>query len=857
MSEKVQDKYESAGTSVNEVPVELSTRFLKHFSEQLYSSPNKAFEELISNAWDANARTVYVSIPDSLDNDNAAIWVLDDGTSMDEQGIFDLWKVAYSGKREEDPGPDARFPIGKFGIGKLSTYVLANHLTYICKASDGKIRAITMDYSSLDKDGGDKLINELKLDLRELTEAELKEALESNPNTSKAYELIASGIPEVEGAPSWEDEFGGVPTPAPPKTGCWTLVLLSALKPTGRELKTGILRRMLQASLPLGVALQIVLNGEALTSSKVDTGTIEEWFLGPDFPIDAIDVPVDDFADEDQLEMESVKLEAVATPYPHLILPGLGPISGTIKLFEEKVSGGKSELRRPSNGFHVNVLGRVTNEDIYFGTSNLSHSTWSRFRMAVRVDGLDRFLAVNREQFSQRREIRLLRAFLMACFNLARATYTEQTRNAWTSAGAALVEKWGTLPLKPLREFLEEAVDAGVEDSGLVDPETFTAVLERRDEWREAIREDVSKAIRRVDYERREPDSTMTQYDVNRGQLIVNSAHPFVEGHSGSRQEQRVLRNAALVDFLGDVYSREMGVSPEVLREIRGYKDDIARLIANLDRRSGVGIARILIEVATYKDPSAFEIIVTEALGYIGFDVEHKATPGEPEGIGHAYPTPTKDGTVKAYSFTYDAKSSIHGKVKTANVNAAGLRRHRDKYDANYALVVAPEFERGSLIEECTSCGVTPIRASDLGILIQITAEHGVLPLTKMEELFEFRDPDKVADWVGSLNEWLERQQGVSVGEFIDGLNGIERDIPDAVHASLISEKIRANTGRQITKTDVIALVRGLAILIPQLLRVEGENIIVSAHPDVLADSIAQQLKAIHEASSERYREGA
>jgi len=48
-------------------PVELSTRFLQHFSEQLYSSPQKAFEELISNGWDAGATRVDVFIPQGLD----------------------------------------------------------------------------------------------------------------------------------------------------------------------------------------------------------------------------------------------------------------------------------------------------------------------------------------------------------------------------------------------------------------------------------------------------------------------------------------------------------------------------------------------------------------------------------------------------------------------------------------------------------------------------------------------------------------------------------------------------------------------------------------------------------------------
>ena len=54
-------------------------------------------------------------------------------------------------KRTGGPGGserivDGRDPIGKFGIGKRATYVLAEELTYICRRDEGYL-AVTMDYS--------------------------------------------------------------------------------------------------------------------------------------------------------------------------------------------------------------------------------------------------------------------------------------------------------------------------------------------------------------------------------------------------------------------------------------------------------------------------------------------------------------------------------------------------------------------------------------------------------------------------------------------------------------------------------------------------------------------------------------
>ena len=112
---------ETIGQASATIPVELSTRFLHHFSEQLYSSPQKAFEELISNGWDAGADYVDVRVSANLAAANATLCVLDNGTSMDLDGLRQLWHIAFSPKSglAEQYG---RKLIGKFGIGKLATY---------------------------------------------------------------------------------------------------------------------------------------------------------------------------------------------------------------------------------------------------------------------------------------------------------------------------------------------------------------------------------------------------------------------------------------------------------------------------------------------------------------------------------------------------------------------------------------------------------------------------------------------------------------------------------------------------------------------------------------------------------------
>lgn len=96
----VPKKPDNIGEQPVKISVELSTRFLEHFSEQLYSSPQKAFEELISNGWDAGAKYVDVRIATDLADAGATLAVLDNGCSMDEAGLKALWHIASSPKKK-------------------------------------------------------------------------------------------------------------------------------------------------------------------------------------------------------------------------------------------------------------------------------------------------------------------------------------------------------------------------------------------------------------------------------------------------------------------------------------------------------------------------------------------------------------------------------------------------------------------------------------------------------------------------------------------------------------------------------------------------------------------------------------
>ena len=169
----------SAGEEIEQIPVELSYQIIKHFSAGLYTSPNKAVEELVANSYDAWATHVHIILPDNLSTSDTTVWVVDDGESMNVAGFKDLWQIGRSRKREPTRESKDRPPIGKFGIGKLATYVLATNLTYICK-SKGKFRAVTMNY------------NKVNISEEKPTEVNLEEKLNRLRRVSR--ELAPDGI---------------------------------------------------------------------------------------------------------------------------------------------------------------------------------------------------------------------------------------------------------------------------------------------------------------------------------------------------------------------------------------------------------------------------------------------------------------------------------------------------------------------------------------------------------------------------------------------------------------------------------------------------------------------------------------
>jgi len=314
------------------------------------------------------------------------------------------------------------------------------------------------------------------------------------------------------------------------------------------------------------------------------------------------------------------------------------------------------------------------------------------------------------------------------------------------------------------------------------------------------------------------------------------------------RDEQK---RTQIVDLLTQAYMMELGVHDETISQIETYRDQLLRLVARLRRRSGAALAEMLDAVTS--DAKALERAVTEALEYLGFVVEYISGSGEPEGLAEAPLTHGRGRNARRrYTFTYDAKSSKTGRVSNGDVRVSGLLRHKEKYEAEHVLVVAPDYERGALDEECEKHKITPMRSSDLSRLLLLQATLGPIDLLRFRGVFELFDPDAVHDFVEELATELEQQERLSFEDFFEALSAIGYQEPDALTTDVIAREIRrARKSQDFPKVvDVTKVVDGLSVLVPHLIRLNGRQVFLGAEPAALRGAVVALLARV----PERYR---
>lgn len=147
----------------------ISLNILNHLGIGLYSNVPAVLSEVVANAWDADAKEVYIDI----DPNENIISIRDDGIGMKINDINQKFlMVGYSKRTSEPPlTPMGRSPMGRKGIGKLSVFSIAD-IAEIFSIKGGEKNAFKMvgeDIQNQIKDGTTKDYFPESLDTKAIT----------------------------------------------------------------------------------------------------------------------------------------------------------------------------------------------------------------------------------------------------------------------------------------------------------------------------------------------------------------------------------------------------------------------------------------------------------------------------------------------------------------------------------------------------------------------------------------------------------------------------------------------------------------------------------------------------------------
>ena len=828
------------GTETDKIDVLLSYRIIELFSEGLYASPNKAIEELVANSFDAGAQRVQVILAPNLHKDDATIVVVDDGEGMDTVGLKEHWLIGVSRKRELPEIPMNRQQIGKFGIGKLATYVLAHRLTHISKRKD-KYFSTSMDYDAIDKHRHNQVQPKapIRIALRELTATEAEKAL--NPWT-KLKTFQAGNMPL----------FGK----HAPKS--WTVAVMSSLKPKVHEIKPGMLEWVLRTALPLRDDFLIHLNGMRLESTKVQQGRIKRWVLGKDL----VKLPKPCPKNVEPRVQKSLK-EKDPNKYS-LHEPSLGLITGYAEAYKDMLTGHKSDEIGRSYGFFVYVRGRLVNvDDGHFGISpdELRHGTFGRFRLVIHIDGLDNELRSNRETLREGPVLETARNILRAIFNAIRPAIEQH--DAAETPGARLARKLAASPASISRlpiVRLASAVSAGDAVSRFLRVPSLDSEAERNRFFKKleasaASADDFVTGLS-LSYEGN-PKDGIAVFDTETGRLRINAWHPFVAVYYdefASKGAGQPLELFAMAEVLLEAHLFDAGIKRDHIDEVLGVRDQLLRNLANeTGRKSALSVSNALREARN--NPNDLEVCVCDAFESLGFVVTRIGGNGKPDGVATAHLAADVANQPRSYSVSLEAKSKLNAgaKVTAKSVGISTIARQRDQYKCNHAIVVGPAFPTSA--EEASSLGieikddmdsatakgnpknVTLITIEDLAWLVRLGPVKQ-LGFLKIRELFHTcRLPQDCHKWIETVSK--TPVQKPPYREIINAIHDQQQRFKrSSVHFSALRVALDAGTKpiKFETNQELIVLCAGMAQMAPRFITVTDHTVELDQSPaNVLA----------------------
>jgi hypothetical protein len=751
---------EKVGKHEKDVYVEISYDVIQLLSDHLYSSPLKAIEELMVNAWDADADECRIVIPARerllRPDDTTLIAVWDDGVGMNGDELSDLWHVGTSHKREMG-WRAKRKQIGKFGIGKLATYVIARRVTYVTRR-EGIVRGLTLDYERFTgATRSDGTTDSVKLDQRTFEDPE---DLTNQPPVAAALEGL--GL-DAKTLLSTQEH--------------WTLVVLEALKPKAGDIQLGRLNWVLRTALPITDEFKLLLNNDPVESAKEDA----DWLV--DFAVAEIE--------EERLKSlrtgtgENWRVERGALVSDHFAngINGRVRVSAT-SLYREAA---KSEDLGRSHGFFIRVRERLINQsDPLFGLKPLSFETFNRFIAQIDADDLDEDLTAPRDDVQQTPAKEHFRDVLSELFNQARSL----AEKAWHARDADEKQRREGertyVNTRLLERPLTDALVGHRSHGG--DPKEWLLLRTNGDET--AIDQLVDELNQNVvprrrytyRYSNRTKAARLVEFDPEESAFTINLDHELVLEYGDKFESRRLLELLVTAEALLEVYLREFEVDEGVIAQLIERRDELLRSLAKDEQYSLKALAQALRDAVD--DEKDLEVAVVGAARALGFVARHISFGGEPDGLA-TYSAQGRAGK----TFTLEAKSS--GSVPSlGSLDFAGLHSHVVAHKADGCMVVAPSYPGSTKKDDAEAAlragqqKVSCWTVEQLARVVELAEARHITAEDIQRIVFNAFTPDDVAAQVDRLLSeptWIQEDLRRNVIEALDHLQDRLPDSPRTI----------------------------------------------------------------------------
>ena len=677
-----------------EFDIEINYNILKQVSSQLYNNPRRAIEELVCNSYDAAATECYLSTP--KDNQDC-LQVLDNGVSMDENGLQNLWEVAGGTKNQKaEDGQEriisngdvvGRRQIGRFGVGKLAAYALGNELIHVA-TKDGTTRIISV---SKDNIRGRSSGNPPKAQIYEMSEEEAKEHLGSYLND----------IPDP-----WEKDWDS-----------WTLAIVDDVdsEAAGDSLKPQYLNKMIRTSIPRGSKFTVFKNQDEISSPEFpdeELARIENLAEDED-AIERVKNNIldfwaaqDRFDNKDQVpeDLYQLKVETVE-PYENeeekkaVIVPKLGPVIAEAVIFDEMIRNRKLNDRNlHDHGFKLKVRGKMLNRgDPKFGTPDKTFEWWHRFRGEFEIPKLDENILVQRDTVKEGLKPKLARKIMQSVYNEL-STRARKNREDQEYDPGEFSKRFSKR--SPMRS--TQALQGLAQHQGEEYPENG---------W-----EDIQ-----MTFSDRSSDHRAVEFED--GSITVNKQHPFFQNLKGEGANDSVVQavgEGLTGNLLGAGYLSFKETPDHIVEEILELSDNTLRAAADYLEDPVKHIKEDLKEKSHIGD-TPFEEAVVEALRYTGIKAKHLGDSGDSDLII----TFDKAGE-EPYKISVEVKGKGEGKVDHQEAKRGTILEHKDQDDCDHALLIAREFQTNGQGDEDSKL-IRQFEARDDLSLLNLEGLHNIL----------------------------------------------------------------------------------------------------------------------------------